>query len=75
MIAKNIALSEDGLRHLQIRMETDNAFNHTQFANPSGEVTGFSTKTGLPNSTFGQISGINTSTAARQTQLGAKFIF
>jgi hypothetical protein len=75
ILAKNFALSADGVRRLQLRMESDNVFNQTQFANPNGQVTGFNTATGLPTGTFGQISGINTSTSARQTQLAAKFYF
>jgi hypothetical protein len=75
ILAKNFALSADGVRRLQLRMETDNVFNHTQFALPNGEVTGFSTSTGLPTGSFGQVSGINSNTAARQTQLAAKIYF
>jgi hypothetical protein len=75
ILAKNFALSADGVRRLQLRMETDNVFNQTQFANPNGQVTGFNTTTGLPTGTFGQISGINTTTSARQTQIAAKFYF
>ena len=34
ILAKNFNLSADGARRLQLRMESDNVFNHTQFANP-----------------------------------------
>jgi hypothetical protein len=65
VIGKSIALSADGVRYIQIRMESDNVFNHTQFSNPDGNYTdnGY---------TFGEISG---SAPARQTQLGAKIYF
>jgi hypothetical protein len=63
ILAKNFNLSSDGLRKLQIRMESDNVFNHTQFSNPN---------TTFDAGRFGQISG---AAAARQTQLAAKFYF
>jgi len=47
-------------------MESDNVFNHTQFANPTGTFTS-------PN--FGAITGGNTGTPARPTQLVVKFYF
>jgi hypothetical protein len=51
---------------MQIRMETDNVFNHTQFANPNGQFT---------SANFGAITAVNAGTPARQTQLAAKFYF
>ncbi|HTV07745.1 MAG TPA: carboxypeptidase-like regulatory domain-containing protein [Candidatus Aquilonibacter sp.] len=63
VVAKNFNLSADGVRRLQLRMESDNAFNHTQFSNPGG-VYGAST--------FGLITG---AASSRQTQLAAKFYF
>ena len=63
ILAKNFSLSEDGVRRLQLRMESDNVFNHTQFTNPSST---------FGSGTFGQISS---AAAARQTQLGAKIYF
>ena len=63
IIAKNFALSGDGVRSLQIRMESDNVFNHTQFLNPTGTFT---------SGNFGLITA---AAAARQTQLAAKFYF
>src|SRR5215469_14031390 len=59
IIAKNFALSGDGVRSLQIRMESDNVFNHTQFLNPTGTFT---------SGNFGLITG---AAQARQTQLAA----
>ncbi|MGH9596180.1 MAG: TonB-dependent receptor, partial [Edaphobacter sp.] len=63
ILAKNFALSGDGTRSLQLRMESDNAFNHTQFTNPNGSFT--STNFGL----------ITSAAAGRQTQLAAKIYF
>lgn len=51
---------------VQLRLEAYNLFNHTNFANPSGNVN-----SGL----FGQITGIRRFTNSRLVQLGAKFIF
>jgi hypothetical protein len=70
VLAKNFNLSNDGVRRLQLRMESDNVFNHTQFSNPG---TGWADNT-LTNShsTFGAIS---TAAAARLTQLAAKITF
>ncbi len=64
ILAKNFNLSADGVRRLQLRMETDNVFNHTSFANPGGT---------FGTSTFGQITGVQGT--ARQTQLSGKFYF
>jgi hypothetical protein len=63
IIAKNFSLGANRSRYLQIRMESDNVFNHTQFGNPSGNYT-----SGL----FGQITG---AANARQTQLATKVVF
>jgi hypothetical protein len=63
IIAKNFALSSDNVRYLQLRMESDNVFNHTQFSKPIGSFT-------TPN--FGAITA---AAAARQTQLAVKFYF
>ena len=65
IIAKNLSLSAEGFRSLQLRMESDNVFNHTNFALPNGNITG----------SFGQIRGVNSSFPARQTQIAAKFYF
>ena len=63
IIAKNFPLSSDNVRYLQIRMESDNVFNHTQFLNP---VNDFS------SGNFGLVSS---AVAGRQTQLAAKIYF
>lgn len=70
ILAKNFILSADGVMKLQLRMESDNVFNHTQFNNPNST---YLPGTGAnPNSTFGAISS---AASARQTQLAAKFYF
>lgn len=51
---------------LQLRIEFYNILNHTNFANPSGNVASVN---------FGRISAIRANTASRQIQLAAKFIF
>ena len=48
---------------IQFRFEFFNAFNHTQFGNPSGNVT---------SSTFGKVTSART---ARVGQLAMKFLF
>ena len=63
IIAKNFGIGSDNVRRLQIRMESDNVFNHASFTNPTSTYT---------NYYMGYVSGTN---AARQTQLAAKFYF
>lgn len=63
ILAKNFSLGGEGTRFLQIRMESDNAFNHTQFGNPDGLYG---------DGTFGQITG---AVQARHTQLAARIVF
>jgi hypothetical protein len=63
ILAKNFALSSDGVRSLQIRMESDNVFNHTQFNAPTSNFA---------SGTFGNISA---AASGRQTQLAAKIYF
>jgi len=70
VLAKNFNLSADGARRLQIGMESDNAFNHTQFANPTS--TWVDTVPTSTTTSFGQISSAAT---ARQTLLRAKIYF
>ena len=63
IIAKNFALSSDGVRLLQLRLESDNVFNHTQFLAPTSNFT--STNFGL----------ITSAQPGRQTQIAAKIYF
>jgi hypothetical protein len=71
ILAKNFPLGSDGVRRLQLRMESDNVFNHTQFSNP-GTTFNDQIPNNLTTTTFGAISG---SASARQTQLAAKIYF
>jgi hypothetical protein len=63
IITKNLPLGTDSVRRLQLRMESDNVFNHTQLSNPTST---------FGSSTFGEITS---AAAARLTQLSAKFYF
>ncbi len=63
ILAKNFMLVPERGVSIQLRMESDNVFNHTQFNNPSSTYG---------SSTFGLITG---AAAARQTQLAAKIYF
>ena len=51
---------------VQVRLETFNLFNHTNFANPTSDVA---------SGTFGRVTGIRRFQNSRLVQLGAKFIF
>ncbi len=63
IIAKNFMIVPERNVSLQLRMESDNVFNHTQFSNPTSSAT---------SSSLGVISS---AAAARQTQLAAKIYF
>lgn len=63
ILAKNFTLNSERNISLQMRMESDNVFNHTQFGNPTSNYT---------SSNFGVVT---TAAAARQTQLAAKVYF
>ncbi|MBI4456645.1 MAG: TonB-dependent receptor [Acidobacteria bacterium] len=68
-LVKNIAFDEQ--RRLQFRSEFFNIFNRANFGTPSTAV--FQDASGIPSRTFGRIT--NTTTTARQIQLGLKFLF
>lgn len=70
VVAKNIYFSEDRQRYIQLRMESDNVFNHTQFTNPSSNWSDTTLTNG--NSGFGYITGTQ---AGRLSQLAAKIYF
>ncbi len=63
VLAKNFALSSDGVRSLQLRMESDNVFNHTQFIAPTSNFA---------SGTFGQITS---AASGRLTQIAGKIYF
>lgn len=67
-LIKNTAISERS--NLQFRAEFFNIFNHTQFLNPSGIISGFTN--GLPNAPFGEVSQAQ---APRIGQLSLKLSF
>ncbi len=63
IIAKNFMLVPERNISIQFRMESDNVFNHTQFANPTSSFT---------SSNLGVITS---AAAARQSQLAMKVYF
>jgi Carboxypeptidase regulatory-like domain len=63
-IQKDTTITEGKI--LQLRLEAYNAFNHTNFANPSGNVD---------STNFGRITATRSFTNSRLVQLGAKFTF
>jgi hypothetical protein len=63
VLAKNVYLGGNEARYIQLRLESYNVFNHTQFNLPDGNFN---------DSTFGQILGAN---PGRQNQIAAKFYF
>ncbi len=71
-ISKNFSYSKENPEHtIQLRLESYNAFNHSNFANPSGN-------NGNPDqgpSVFGVIPQLNSTVPARQTQLSGKIYF
>lgn len=78
ILAKNFNLRADGSLRLQIRMESDNVFNHTNFNNPGSTVTSTTRGETLTNPgslSYGRTGQITTAAEARKTQLGAKFYF
>src|SRR6185437_16643103 len=64
ILAKNFNLSADGVRRLQLRMESDNVFNHTQFNNPTGSLS--QTFNPTTNTFSGSPGTISAAAAARQ---------
>jgi hypothetical protein len=66
VLAKNFILSASGTLRLQLRLESDNVFNHTNFGNPDGNFN---------DGTFGQVTSLTGSATSRITQLGGKFYF
>jgi hypothetical protein len=63
ILAKNFILSSERGISLQLRMESDNVFNHTQFDNPTSTYG---------SSIFGQVTG---AASGRQSQLATKIYF
>ena len=74
-LSKNFAISSDGVRSLQLRLDAANAFNHANFANPDSNYTD-------GPQLFGSISAVKSTSdvngdpqGGRAVQLGAKFYF
>jgi hypothetical protein len=72
-ISKNVQLSSDGRRSVQLRVEAFNAFNHANFANPSGTFL---------SGSFGRVTSVDQSadpngdpSPGRSVQLAGKFFF
>jgi hypothetical protein len=63
VLSKNLPYMNDETHIMQLRLESYNVFNHTQFNLPDGN---------FDDGTFGQITG---AAAGRQTQLAVKFYF
>jgi Carboxypeptidase regulatory-like domain len=75
VLAKNFQVSSDGRIRIQLRLESDNVFNHTQFALPNSTVSAFAGPGGTASGTFGTIGSTNTNLPSRQSQLAAKIYF
>lgn len=72
-LSKSIPLSNDGKRMIQLRLEAFNAFNHANFANPSGNFN---------SPSFGKVTSVDVSadpngdpSPGRAVQLAGKFYF
>jgi hypothetical protein len=76
-LAKNIPISADGSRYLQLRLETFNAFNHANFSNPDSNFTDgpqqFGTVTSVVGVSSADVNG--DPQPGRAVQLAAKFYF
>ena len=76
-LAKNIPLGAEGRRYLQLRLETFNAFNHANFANPDSNFTDgpgfFGNVTSVVGSGTADVNG--DPQPGRAVQLAAKFYF
>jgi|HubBroStandDraft_5_1064220.scaffolds.fasta_scaffold09732_1 hypothetical protein len=77
-VAKNIHISSDGQRYIQLRLEAFNAFNHANFASPDGNFAdngvGFSSITNvIQPGNFGDSNG--DPQPGRAIQLAGKFYF
>jgi hypothetical protein len=64
VVSKNFRIPHRESMRLQLRLESDNVFNHTQFNNPNANFAN--------PGTFGLL---RSAAPGRQSQLGAKFYF
>ncbi len=70
-IYKNIGWGKSESRHIQLRGELYNAFNHTQY-NALNTASRWDASGNQANAQFGQVTG---TAAARRIQIGIKFAF
>jgi hypothetical protein len=69
---KNFTLSESRGSRLELRLETFNTWNHTQFNGIGTTFNGYDAVTGKPKGSFGQVTS---AFDPRILQLGAKIYF
>ena len=75
-VYKNIPIGESGgARYVQLRLEAYNAFNHANFANPSGNFGAGPNVFGVINSVDQPINGGGDPQPGRAIQLAGKFYF
>ena len=74
ILAKNFLVVPEHNISIQLRMESDNVFNHTQFSNPSSSYSCTFNASGSCdiNQSFGFVGS---AASARQTQIAAKVYF
>ncbi|HKR26775.1 MAG TPA: hypothetical protein VJS11_04945, partial [Acidobacteriaceae bacterium] len=72
-LSKNLPISEDGRRYVQLRLEAFNAFNHANFAPPDGNFS--SPSFGLINSVIQSAEPNADPQPGRAIQLAGKFYF
>ena len=72
-VSKSIHFNADGTRYIQLRLEAFNAFNHANFANPSGNFS---------SGSFGRVTSVDQSadpngdpSPCRSIQIAGKFYF
>jgi hypothetical protein len=72
-LSKNIAFTSDGSRYVQLRLEAFNAFNHANFANPTGTFL---------SGSFGRVTSVDVSadpngdpSPGRAVQIAGKVFF
>ncbi len=75
VLSKNFKVTSDDRIRIQLRLESDNVFNHTQFALPNSTVTSFGGPGSTASGNFGTIGSIDRNLPARQSQLAAKIYF
>jgi hypothetical protein len=74
ILAKNFLVVPEHNISIQLRMESDNVFNHTQFSNPASNYSCSFTDSGscAISQSFGYVTG---AASSRQSQIAAKLYF